>query len=177
MVAGYGFLLNNQMTDFNPSPRQRGRPDQDDYDPGANDVAPGKRPRSSMAPTIIFARGAEGERPVAAFGSPGGATIINTLLSFTLDLVDHHMPLPVAVQQPRLSMTRPADDASAVVEAGFPEPLLEHLRSLGYSFGKPEPIGAVQAVAIDPTTGAAQGAADPRRDGTVVALPAPGSVR
>jgi gamma-glutamyltranspeptidase/glutathione hydrolase len=64
MVPDYGFMLNNELTDFNRVPAFN--PDLDNFNPGANDVAPGKRPRSSMAPTIIF----DGKKPVAAFGSP-----------------------------------------------------------------------------------------------------------
>ena len=80
MVPGYGFLLNNELTDFNfglnPHPRFGG--------PGANDVQGGKRPRSSMTPSILF----KGSEPIAAFGSPGGATIINSVYNALINLVD-----------------------------------------------------------------------------------------
>ena len=108
MVPGFGFMLNNQMTDFDFVPRRRGEPDDAGFDPGANDIAPFKRPRSSMAPTFVFARGDDGEHPVAAFGSPGGSAIINTVLNITLDLIDHRLPISEAVERPRLSLTQPA---------------------------------------------------------------------
>ena len=170
MVPGFGFMLNNQMTDFNLSPQRRGEPT-DDFDPGANDVAPFKRPRSSMAPTIVFARGEEGNRPVAAFGSPGGSTIINTALNFAINLIDHRLPVREAVERPRISLTKPADDATTSVEQGFDPRTLNRLRSIGYRFRELGAIGAVQAVVIDPQTGMTYGDADPRRNGTVIGLP------
>jgi gamma-glutamyltranspeptidase/glutathione hydrolase len=172
MVPGFGFMLNNEMTDFNLVPQRRGEPADADFDPGANDVAPLKRPRSSMAPTILFARGEEGERPIAAFGTPGGATIINTLLNFTIDLIDHRLPVREAVEWPRISVTKAAYNATTSVEAGFDAGVLDRLRAIGYRFRRePAVIGAVQAVVIDPRTGMIYGDADPRRDGVVVGLP------
>jgi gamma-glutamyltranspeptidase / glutathione hydrolase len=160
------------MTDFNLLPQRRGEPADADFDPGANDVAPLKRPRSSMAPTILFARGEEGERPVAAFGTPGGATIINTMLNFTIDLIDHRLPVREAVEWPRISVTKAAYNATTSVEAGFDAGVLDRLRAIGYRFRRePAVIGAVQAVVIDPRTGMIYGDADPRRDGVVVGLP------
>ncbi|MDH4174794.1 MAG: gamma-glutamyltransferase, partial [Betaproteobacteria bacterium] len=88
-VPGYGFLLNNELTDFNfgfnMHPRFGG--------PAANDVQGGKRPRSSMTPTILF----KGDQPIAAFGSPGGATIINSVYNVLINLVDHGMTLKDAI--------------------------------------------------------------------------------
>src|SRR5512132_2350050 len=173
MVPGFGFMLNNEMTDFNLSPRRRGGPTDVGFDPGANDVAPFKRPRSSMAPTIVFAPGEGGERPVAAFGSPGGATIINTALNFAIDLIDHRLPVRGAVERPRMSLTNAADDATTSVEEGFDPQTLDRLRAMGYRFEESGAIGAVQAVVIDPRTGAIYGDADPRRNGTVIGLPRP----
>ena len=106
-VPGYGFLLNNELTDFNFPPTQNAST----CNPGANDVAPGKRPRSSMSPTILFKDG----EPFAAYGSPGGSTIINTVLQITLNLLDHGMTIQDAIDAPRIS-----SGASGVVscEAG-----------------------------------------------------------
>jgi gamma-glutamyltranspeptidase/glutathione hydrolase len=172
MVPGFGFMLNNEMTDFNLAPQRRGEPSDADFDPGANDVAPLKRPRSSMAPTILFVRGEEGERPVAAFGSPGGSTIINTMLNFTIDLIDHRLPVHEAVEWPRISLTKAANNAITSVEAGFDAGVLDRLSAIGYRFSRePAVIGAVQAVVIDPWTGMIYGDADPRRDGAVIGLP------
>jgi gamma-glutamyltranspeptidase/glutathione hydrolase len=124
-----------------------------------------------MAPTIIFVRGEVGERPVAAFGSPGGSTIINTALNVTIDLIDHRLPVREAVERPRISLTKPADDATTSVEKGFDPRTLDRLRSIGYRFRELRAIGAVQAVVIDPRAGMIYGDADPRRNGVVIGLP------
>src|SRR5436190_2703943 len=82
-VPGYGFLLNNELTDFDPAPPSDGSPD-------PNLPAGGKRPRSSMAPTIVTSDG----HPLLAVGSPGGSTIITTVLQILLNRVDFGMSLP-----------------------------------------------------------------------------------
>lgn len=169
MVPGYGFMLNNELTDFNPVPARKGKPGDADFNPGANDVAPGKRPRSSMAPTMLFVRGPDGDRPIAAYGSPGGSTIINSVLAITLNLIDHRMSIQEAVDRPRLSLCNPREDATTLLEEGFDPAVIDRLGALGYRF-RPAVIGSVQAVVLDPATGFAWGAADKRRDGTVIGL-------
>jgi gamma-glutamyltranspeptidase/glutathione hydrolase len=91
-VPGRGFLLNNEMTDFNFVPYQKGA-----YDP--NLPAPGKRPRSSMSPTIVLKNG----RFDFAVGSPGGSTIITTVLQILINHIDFGMSLPQALWAPRAS--------------------------------------------------------------------------
>ncbi|MDQ6875971.1 MAG: gamma-glutamyltransferase [Actinomycetota bacterium] len=91
-VPGYGFLLNNEMTDFDFAPPAPGA-----YDP--NLPAPGKRPRSSMSPTIVMRDGA----PWLALGSPGGSTIITTTLQTLINRVDFNMSLEQAIVAPRAS--------------------------------------------------------------------------
>ncbi len=91
-VPGRGFLLNNEMTDFDFAPATPGT-----YDP--NLPAAGKRPRSSMSPTIVLRHG----RPDFTVGSPGGATIITTVLQILLDHIDFGMSLPAAIAAPRAS--------------------------------------------------------------------------
>jgi len=87
VVPGYGFLLNNELTDFN-------------FVPGtANSPAGGKRPRSSMAPTIVLKDG----KPFLALGSPGGATIITTVMQLLLERLDLGRTLPEAIATARLS--------------------------------------------------------------------------
>jgi gamma-glutamyltranspeptidase / glutathione hydrolase len=169
-VPGYGFLLNNQLTDFNFVPAASAD------NPGANDVAPGKRPRSSMAPTLLLKDG----KPVAAFGSPGGATIINSVLNVTLNLIDHGMPMQQAIDAPRLSVTHAAGKLSCEGGEEFMQPVFsidiqDALRALGHvgldesgTDGCQETIGSVQAVVIDRETASHHGAADRRREGTVV---------
>ena len=171
-VPGHGFLLNNELTDFNFMPAA----DAAEGNPGANDVAPGKRPRSSMAPTILFKNG----KPVAAYGSPGGATIINTVLNVTLNLIDHGMTMQQAIDAPRLSVTHAAgrigcEGGQAFMQPRFSIAAQDALRTLGHAGlgeagtdGCQETIGSVQAVVIDLATGEHRGAADPRREGTVI---------
>ena len=171
-VPGYGFLLNNELTDFNFLPVS----DTVSGDPGANDVAPHKRPRSSMAPTLLMKDG----KPVAAYGSPGGASIINTVLNVTLNLVDHRMTMQQAIDAPRLSVTHAAGRVSCEGGQDFMRPRFgiaaqDTLRTLGHAGlgevgtdGCQDTIGSVQAVVIDLATGGHHGAADLRREGTVL---------
>ena len=172
MVPGYGFLLNNELTDFNFTPRAGTDPPGDlDFDPGANDVAPFKRPRSSMSPSMLF----KGDQPIAAYGSPGGATIINSVFQITLNLVDHGMSIQEAIDAPRISSTTSTPAGAAVSrEAGFSEEVIQELGDLGHVFGNLGTIGSVQGVVIDLQTGKLYGGADPRREGTVIGLPRPG---
>jgi gamma-glutamyltranspeptidase/glutathione hydrolase len=172
LVPGYGFLLNNELTDFNLLPTR----DAGTGNPGANDVAPFKRPRSSMAPTILFRNG----KPVAAYGSPGGATIINSVLATTLNLIDHGMTMQQAIDAPRISVTSALGAVSCEGGQGFMQPPLAAASFAGLSaLGHLMPdggaclgsIGSVQGVAIDPATGQPRGGADPRREGTVIELP------
>lgn len=171
-VPGYGFLLNNELTDFNFVPGF----DAAAGNPGANDVSPGKRPRSSMAPTMLFRNG----KPVAAWGSPGGATIINSVFNVTLNLIDHGMTMQQAVIAPRLSVTHAAGRISCEGGEAYMRPRIsvatqDAMRALGHAGlgeagtdGCMDTIGSVQAVVIDPATGLHHGAADPRREGTVI---------
>ena len=174
-VPGYGFLLNNELTDFNFAPTANASP----FNPGANDVAPNKRPRSSMSPAILF----KGRKPVAAFGSPGGATIINSVLNVTLNLVDHGMTIQQAIDAPRLSVTGAAGTISCEGTEPFHQPKFsvtaqDALRGLGHlGLGATlgvnsciNPIGSVQGVVIDLRSGRQYGGADPRREGTVIGL-------
>jgi len=161
MVPGYGFLLNNELTDFNfglnPHPRFGG--------PGANDVQGGKRPRSSMTPTILF----KGGEPIAAFGSPGGATIINSVYNVLINLVDHGMTIKDAIEAPRISVTTAGN--SIAREAGFDEAEIAKLRALGHTVGNPGNIGNVNGVFIDLRTGRQYGAVDTTREGGLIGLP------
>jgi gamma-glutamyltranspeptidase/glutathione hydrolase len=175
VVPGYGFLLNNELTDFNFPPTKSGPPT---CNPGANDVAPHKRPRSSMSPTILF----KGGEPFAAYGSPGGSTIINTVLQITLDLVDHGMTIQEAIDAPRIS-TGTSGVVSCEVGPLFPlgfvprPPFARQVRSeliaMGHSFPlacSHTGIGSVQGVIVDLRTGAQYGGADHRREGTVIPI-------
>jgi gamma-glutamyltranspeptidase/glutathione hydrolase len=95
-VPGYGFLLNNELTDFNL--------DANGVSSGANGIHGGERPRSSIAPTIVLRDG----KPFLALGSPGGASIITTVTQVLLDRLDFGMTLPEAIAAPRLSQRNAA---------------------------------------------------------------------
>jgi gamma-glutamyltranspeptidase/glutathione hydrolase len=104
-VPGHGFLLNNELTDFDFAPLVAGVPD-------PNLPGPGKRPRSSMSPTIVLKDGA----PWLALGSPGGATIITTVLQVLVDRLDLRRPLATAIAAPRVSQR---NAASSQAEQAF----------------------------------------------------------
>jgi gamma-glutamyltranspeptidase/glutathione hydrolase len=118
-----------------------------------------------MSPSMLFTPDG---KPLLAFGSPGGATIINSVLNVTLNLIDHKMSLQEAIDAPRLSVASPASAIS--VDSWFPAPTIDALRALGYTVTLTD-IGSVQAVLVDPKTGKQYGAADARREGTVIGLP------
>jgi gamma-glutamyltranspeptidase/glutathione hydrolase len=128
-VPGRGFLLNNELTDFTFGPAEG--------DP--NLPGPGKRPRSSMAPTIVVAGG----RPVLAVGSPGGATIITTVLQILVGRFDLGMTLPDALAAPRASQR---NTAQTQAEQGFIDAHGPALTALGHEFATTPEIGAATAV-------------------------------
>jgi gamma-glutamyltranspeptidase / glutathione hydrolase len=165
VVPGYGFLLNNELTDFNPAPLVPGVPD-------PNLPAPGKRPRSSMSPTIVFRDG----RPVVAVGSPGGATIITTVLQILVEHLDRGRSLPEAIAVPRVSQRNsdPADAEPAFLAS--PEaaelqgpPYLELFRPAPATPPLPSEIGAAAGIAFG-RHGLLQAAAEPVRRGGGSAL-------
>jgi gamma-glutamyltranspeptidase/glutathione hydrolase len=162
----HGFLLNNELTDFNLAPTTNTITSE----PGYNDVQANKRPRSSMTPAMIFS--SDG-KPLVAYGSPGGSTIINSVLNVTLNLIDHGMTIEEAIKAPRMSVTSASSTIS--IESGFSDATLKALRDRGYTVGNPADIGSVQAVVVEPKTGKQYGAADARREGTVIGLPRPSS--
>ena len=101
VVPGYGFLLNNELTDFDFAPSAPGA-----YDP--NLPAPGKEPRSSMGPVIALRDG----RPQFAIGAAGGSTIITTVVQILMNHVDFGMSLPAALAAPRVSQTNSSSNTS-----------------------------------------------------------------
>jgi len=136
-VPGYGFLLNNELTDFNFVPVSAGIPD-------PNLPGPGKRPRSSMSPTIVLDHG----RPVLAVGSPGGATIITTVTQVLLGNLDRGLPLVEAIAAPRLSSRNGASSQAEPPILSGPEGAA--LAAMGLVLtGTPE-IGAATAIRLRP---------------------------
>jgi gamma-glutamyltranspeptidase/glutathione hydrolase len=154
MVPGTGIILNNEMKNFSSK--------------GSNVYAPGKRPRTTIAPTLIFRK----SRPVAALATPGSSRIVATTTLVVVNLLDFHMELQEAVDAPRY-FARDTDQRM-FVEASLPQKTVESLSRLGYSIEvlrERDPFfGGVQAVVIDPKSGLRFGAADPRRDGTAEGL-------
>ncbi len=108
-VPGRGFLLNNELTDFSFVPSAPGV-----HDP--NLPGPGKRPRSSMSPTVVLRHG----KPVLALGSPGGSTIITTVLQTLTNHLDRGMPLVDAIAAPRASQRKHGEDRCRARAAGQP---------------------------------------------------------
>jgi gamma-glutamyltranspeptidase/glutathione hydrolase len=149
-VPGYGFLLNNELTDFNFAPLTAGVPD-------PNLPGPGKRPRSSMSPTIVLDEG----RPVLAVGSPGGATIITTVTQVLLGTLDRNLPLVDAIAAPRLSSRNGAVQAEPAIYAG---PDGDALRALGHTLTPTPEIGAATAIRLLPD-GTFEAAAETNRRG------------
>ncbi|MGW2594081.1 gamma-glutamyltransferase [Streptomyces sp. NPDC001515] len=132
-VPGRGFLLNNELTDFSFAPANPAV-----HDP--NLPGPGKRPRSSISPTIVLKDG----RPVLALGSPGGATIITTVLQTLIGAVDRGLPLVDAIAAPRASQRNAA--ATELEPALWNSPVRARLEALGHVFKANPEIGAATGV-------------------------------
>ncbi|NIZ89430.1 gamma-glutamyltransferase family protein [Kineococcus rubinsiae] len=151
VVPGRGFLLNNELTDFDAAPVVAGQPD-------PNLPGPGKRPRSSIAPTIVLQHG----RPLLATGSPGGATIIGTVLGILVNRLDGGLDLPAAIAAPRVSEQNGA--AASAEQAYVDSPLGRELAARGHVFTPTGEIGA--AVGLEfLADGRIQAAAEPERRG------------
>lgn len=161
-VKGAGFLLNDEMDDFAAKP---GTPNAYKLIQGeANAIAPKKRPLSSMTPTFVVRDG----KLWFAIGSPGGPTIINTVLEIVTDIVDFGMNIQDAVDAPRFHHQWLPDEI--VWEPGVVTPEVRaELEGYGHHFReKPSEIGDAQGVMIDPKDGARLGGADHRRGGVAV---------
>ena len=152
IVKDCGFVLNNELTDFDPMPG------------GMNQVEPGKRPVSGKSPTILFKDGA----PVLTLGSPGGATIISSVVQTILNVIDFEMDLKDAIEEPRIFTPM---GPHIEWEPGMNMEAKGHMEGIGFSFNdKPHSIGNVQAIQINPDNGEMYGAADSSREGTAIGL-------
>jgi gamma-glutamyltranspeptidase / glutathione hydrolase len=173
VVPERGFLLNNELTDFDFVPSQGSAPD-------PNLPAGGKRPRSSMAPTIVLSGG----RPLLAVGSPGGASIITTVLQILVNRFDFGMSLPAAIAAPRASQR---NSTTTQAEPAFLSlPTTPGLEALGQTFAVSDTSPLDPTITIPPTIGAANGleflghgrflaAGEPeRRGGTAAGVVHPG---
>jgi gamma-glutamyltranspeptidase / glutathione hydrolase len=183
-VEGAGFLMNDEMDDFASKP---GSPNMFGLIQGeANSIAPRKRPLSSMTPTMVlendrdsgFGVGDSGlknnvaeprnpnpqPRVFLVLGSPGGATIINTVLQVILNVVVYQMDVRSAVYAPRFH-DQWMPDKLEMERNGFSADTLEKLKQAGYKLDFLGGIGDCEAIKVDPKTGWRFGAADPRRSG------------
>jgi gamma-glutamyltranspeptidase/glutathione hydrolase len=140
-----GFLLNNQLTDF-------------DFVPGsANQAGPRKRPRSSMAPTLVFAPGDEVRM---ALGSPGGPAIVNYVAKTLVAALDWHLDIQAAIEAPNFG----SRNGPTQLERGTPyESLIDDLRARNHVV---ETLPLVSGLhGIERVPGGWRGGADPRREG------------
>ena len=154
-VPDTGIILNNQMQNFNAP----GHP---------NELVPGKRPRTIIAPTIVLKDG----KPFLVVGSPGAARIIYAMVHILTNIIDFGMGIQEAIDAPRTYSY--ATSNRTEIESRIPESVREELRAMGYTRIDVRGdydlyFGGAQAILIDPETGEMRGAADPRRAGGVVA--------
>lgn len=160
MVEGGGFVLNNQMNNF--AHRQaylaaaRGAP------PPPNALAPGKRMLSTMVPTMVFRDG----KPWLITGSPGGSTIIDTVLQIIVNVIDFRLNVAEAVHQPRIFQNA---SETLEVEPNFNGDTVAALRAKGHPVKVAETMGSAQSIMIE--KGLFLGAADPRRPGALAVAP------
>jgi gamma-glutamyltranspeptidase/glutathione hydrolase len=159
VVKGAGFLLNNEMMDFNWFPGETTRDGGIGTEP--NQVAPGKRMLSSQTPTIVTKNG----RVVLITGSPGSRTIINTVLCVIVNTIDFGMDIQSAVDAPRLHHPW-FPDAACFEGAGEYADAVRCLEAMGHSVHGTRQ-GDAHSIALDPKTGKYVGAADHRINGKV----------
>ena len=156
MVPGLGFLLNNEMDDFAAKP---GAPNVYGLVQGeANAIQPRKRPLSSMTPTILTRDG----KLELVLGTPGGPTIINTVLEVLVNVVDFGMNVQDAVDWPRIHHQWLPDQLT--MERGFSPDTIALLKARGHQVKIV--VGMGEVAAIESRQGFLEGAADPRTEGT-----------
>lgn len=151
-VPGTGIILNNEMQNFSSK--------------GPNVIAPGKRMRTTISPTIIVKDG----KAFASLGTPGAARIISTMVILVSNLIDYRMGAQEAIEAPRFYCRDTEKDLS--LESRVPAETQEALKAMGYSLAVKGDydlfFGGAQAIVVDPATGKLEGGADPRRDGAVL---------
>jgi gamma-glutamyltranspeptidase / glutathione hydrolase len=156
-----GFLLNDEMDDFTSKP---GSPNMFGLiQSAANAIAPHKRPLSAMTPTIVL----QNRKLRLVLGSPGGPTIINTVMEVMLNVLAYHMDVLRAVMEPRFH-NQWMPDKLFLERQGFSADTTEELQRAGYRLAFRQSIGECEAIEINPATGWLFGAADPRGHGEAV---------
>src|SRR5271166_6741348 len=167
-AAGLGFLMNDEMDDFSSKP---GVPNSDGRIQGsANEIGPGKRPLSSMTPTIVVHEG----KTVLVLGSPGSSKIITTVANVLMGVIDYGMNIQEAVDAPRFHNQWLPDVVN--VEQWFSPDTVQALQKMGYDvqiglheFGNIYPYWSdAECIAIDAKTGERLGASDYRTNGKAV---------
>jgi gamma-glutamyltranspeptidase / glutathione hydrolase len=159
VADGTGVLLNNELDDFTAAPGASNAYGLVGFE--ANLPGPGKRPLSSMSPTIVLKDG----KPVLVTGSPGGSRIISTVLQVIVNVLDYDMDVASAVAAPRLHHQWLPDEVR--IEHGFPDDVIAALKAKGHTFG--EPLGQTSANSIAVTDHGLLGAPDPRTRGAEAA--------
>lgn len=154
MVSDYGILLNNELTDFDAQPG------------GVNEVAPNKRPLSSMTPTIVLKDG----KPFMTVGSPGGPTIITSVTQTIMNVIGYDMELKDAIEEPRIySNTFP----NIRWEKGIPSEVRAQLSNVGHVWeDSPVDIGNVNSILVEANEAKTNyiGAADSTREGVAIGI-------
>jgi gamma-glutamyltranspeptidase/glutathione hydrolase len=152
-TPGTGIVLNDQMDDFDKRPGH------------ANSIAGGKRPLSSMSPTLLLEDG----KPFATIGSPGGSRIITTVAMLISNLVDFEMDIQSAINTPRINNYQ---SGPLKMEARIPVDIQNELLQMGHELDIRKDFdlyfGGAQGVVIDQKSGLLHGGADPRRDGKAI---------
>jgi len=164
VVKGAGFLLNNEMGDFNKKPGETNL--RGDIGTPANLIAPGKRMLSSMTPAIVTRDG----KLALVTGSPGGRTIINTVVNVVLNVTAYGMTARQAVDAPRMHHQW-LPDAITLEEGAVPQDVLDALKAMGHDVTMRGRQGDANSILIDPATGVAYGANDRRSADSKASVP------
>jgi gamma-glutamyltranspeptidase/glutathione hydrolase len=159
VADGTGVLLNNELDDFTAVPGASNAFGLVGFE--ANLPGPGKRPLSSMSPTVVLKDG----KPVLVTGSPGGSRIISTVLQVIVNVLDYHMDVAAAVAAPRLHHQWLPDEVR--IERGFADDTLAELKAMGHHLI--EPMGQTSANSIAVMPNGLLGAPDPRTRGAEAA--------
>ncbi len=158
VVEGAGFLLNNEMDDFSAKP---GSPNQFGLIGGeANSIAPGKRMLSSMTPTIVL----KDKKPYLVIGSPGGSTIITTVLQVIMNCIDFGMNIRVAIDAPRFHHQWLPDHIE-YEENAITKDVRENLEHMGYRLGMKRTLGLAEGIMWNPAEKLFSGWSDSRGTG------------
>ena len=160
-IEGTGILMNNEMDDFTSKP---GVPNAYGLIQGeANAIARGKRPLSAMTPTFLLREG----KLFLVIGSPGGPTIINTVLQVIVNVVDFGFTIQEAIDAPRFHHQWLPDELR-MENHGFSEDVTKALEARGHRLAFRGFMGDAQGIMLEPKTGMRLGASDPRGDGLTI---------